>query len=495
MILIDTPPHRRFGPGGTTDMSDTKSLLTRITAFRERLEKTPPLVGGPGIDPSAVVERAARHALGPSWVSSALRQIAGVKAGDVAITGPGQLIGRAKRLLESARELVAKQREITDDVFFVRLASAHTPADPDPLVDYHRFTVAATESTLRVAMALPESAEQQLRSCDGLEAMLAAIRDRLAISARTLELRRREWGRVERLARLLCDLQARRLVAAESFVTIAEELVAEARQGVPLRFVSAPAEPVARFVAAHSLTVAQVVARMAPHDFEWTSQQVPAVAAALMMDVGMLNVPAKVVAKPMAFDDADRRAVETHATAGAALLREVMPEAIPIATAIAAHHERLDGTGYPVGLKGDEIPSLARMLAVADVYAGMGSDRPHRPAHDTRAALTDTLLEAETGRLDSDMAELLVRLSFHPVGTVVELTDGRTAVVVSTHTGRVNVRATTRPVVAVLADAAGQLLPKPEFIDLAGAEYGGVVRALTTAERKQVLAAAHPDLC
>jgi len=476
-------------------MSDTKSLLTRITAFRERLEKTPPLVGGPGVDPSAIVERAARNALQPAWVSSALRQIAGVKGSEATTLAPVQLIGRAKRLLESARELIARQREVTDDVFFIRLSNAHTTADPDPLVDYHRFTVAATESTLRVAMGLPESAEHQSRVCDGLEAMLTAIRDRLAISGRTLEIRRREWGRVERLARLLHDIQGRRLVSVASFTAIAEELVAEARHGVPIRFATAPADPVARFVAAHALTVAQVVARMVPHDFEWTSQQVPAVTAALMMDVGMLTVPAAVLGKPLAFDDADHRAIEAHAASGAALLRDVMPEVGPLADAIAAHHERLDGTGYPVGKKGEEIPSLARLLAVADVYAGMATDRPHRTAHDTRSALTDTLLEAEHGRLDGDMAELLVRLSFHPVGTVVELTDGRTAVVVSTHTGRVNVRATTRPVVAVLADAAGQLLPKPEFIDLAGSEYGGVVRALGAAERKRVLAAAHPDLC
>lgn len=474
-------------------MSDTKSLLTRITAFRERLERTPPLVGAPGMEPSALVERAARNALQPGWVSAALRQIAGGKPSESPV--PVVLLGRAKRLLESARELVAKQREITDDVFFVRLSNAHTAENPDPLVDYHRATVAATESTLRVVLTLPESADQQARVCDGLEAMLAALRDRLSISGRTLHLRRREWGRTERLARLLTDVHARRLVSVASFAEIAEELVADARHGVPLRFVSAPAEPVARFVAAHSLTVAQVVARVVGNDFEWGSREIEAVLAALLMDVGMLGVPAAVLGKPVAFEDGDWKAVEAHPVMGAKLLRELMPEVGPLADAVAAHHERLDGTGYPNGRMAADIPSLARLLAAADVYAGMATDRPHRPAADTRAALTDTLMEAEQGRLDKDMAELLVRLSFHPVGTVVELTDGRTAVVVSTHTGRANLRATTRPVVAVLADAAGGLLPKPEFIDLAGSEYGGVVRALGAAERKRVLAAAHPDLC
>ena len=477
-------------------MSDTKSLLARITSFRERLERTPPLLGDGGEVPSAQVDRAALAALPPAWVSSALRQLGGGPPAERSNGGlPSQLLGRARKLLETARELVARQRDITDDVFFLRLTNAHTAADPDPLVDYHRFTVAATESTLKVAVTLPESVEGQARVCDGLEAMLVALRDRLAVAARTLELRRREWGRVERLARLLSDVQARRLVAAQSFAEMAEELLSEARLGVPLRFLSAPAEPLPRFVAAHALTVAQVVARIAPHDYEYASKPLPAVVAALVMDVGMLSVPANVLAKPVAFDDADRRRVEPHPVAGANLLREVLPDLAPLADAIAAHHERPDGTGYPTGRAGDDVPSLARLLAVADEYAGRAADRPHRPALDTRAALTDTLLAAEQGALDKDMAELLVRLSFHPVGTVVELGDGRTAVVVSTHTGRVNLRATTRPVVAVLADAAGELLPKPEFIDLAGAEYGGVVRALGAAERRRVLASAHPDLC
>ena len=475
-------------------MSDTKSLLSRITAFRERLERTPSLLSefGPQ-DPTTLVQMAAKQALQPAWVSAALRQVVSAKASEAPV--PVQLIGRARRLMETARELVLAQREITDDVFFVRLANRSTAADPDPLVTYHRSTVAATESTLRLAQAMPSSADHQTRLCDGLETMLGAVRDRLAITGRALELRRREWGRVERVTRLLCDIQARRLIAFASFVEIAQELVDEARMGVPLRFVSAGVDPLARFVASHAVTTAQVVARIAPHDFEWAGQPVVPVTMALMMDVGMLAVSPAVLGKTGPLDPADWGAIENHPTAGAALLREVFPEVGPLADAVAQHHERVDGTGYPNAARGDDVSSLARLLAVADVYAAMAADRPHRPAHDTRAALTDTLVMAEQGRLDRDLAEHLLRLSFHPVGTVVELTDGRTAVVVSTHTGRVNLRATTRPVVAVLADATGTLLPKPEFIDLAGSQYGGVVRALTTAERKKVLAAAHPDLC
>src|SRR5205823_322101 len=82
---------------------------------------------------------------------------------------------------------------------------------------------------------------------------------------------------------------------------------------------------------------------------------------------------------------------------------------------------------------------------------------------DQRAALTDCLLMAEQGLLDRDFAEYLLALGFHPVGTVVELTDGRVAVVAANHAGPAGLRTTTRPVVAVLSDADGRILPRPAF--------------------------------
>src|SRR5262249_53766926 len=136
-----------------------------------------------------------------------------------------------------------------------------------------------------------------------------------------------------------------------------------------------------------------------------------------------------------------------------------------------------------------------RFLAACDAYAGMVSDRPHRPGADPRAALTDCLLLAEQGQLDRDFAEYLLVLGFHPVGTVVELTNGRIALVSAANTNRPNSRATARPVVAMLSDADGRILTRPEFLDLSTAEVGGIVRALSTDERRERLADWYPELC
>lgn len=480
-------------------MSDTRVLLNRISAFRQRLENQSHLADSQA---DAVTARAHALAANGEFLSLALRQLAGTDANSG--PEPVPLTSRARRLLEDARELVADQRKLTDDPLLVALGRE---PNTDPIVAYHQQTVALTEGALRLVQAFPASADIQLRMCEGVEAMLLAVRDRLRIGEQTLAARRAEFARIDKLARLLTGLSEGIAVPLASFAEIAESVLEDARRAMPIRFrycdpyatggpeerLSAP--PPARYIAACSLTVASVVARVAPQDFEWASRPLLPVVAALLADVGMLRVPAGLLAKPTALTADERRIVERHPAVGAEIVRKLMPEARPIADAIAAHHEALDGTGYPNATAGAEIPALSRLLAVCSTYAGMASDRPHRPAHDPRSALMDLLVAAENGRLDRDFCEYVLQLSFHPVGTVVELTDGRVGVVVASHTSRVNLRATARPVVGVLTDSAGKLLPRPDFVDLAAAEQGAVVRTLSTEERRKLLATHYPDLC
>ena len=199
--------------------------------------------------------------------------------------------------------------------------------------------------------------------------------------------------------------------------------------------------------------------------------------------------------KPEALTADERRVVESHTKYGAELLLWLFPTiAGPLAAAVATHHERADGTGYPNGLTGDDLPALGRLLRVADVYAALGEERPHRPASDPRAALTEVLLLAEQGQIDRDFAEYLLNLSFYPVGTLVELTDGRVGTVVANHPNRLDPRSPGRPVVAVLIDADGALLPRAEHVDLAAADRGSIVRGVPADRARDLLGAKYPDL-
>lgn len=130
--------------------------------------------------------------------------------------------------------------------------------------------------------------------------------------------------------------------------------------------------------------------------------------AALLCDLGMAGVPESILLKPEALTPAELTLVRTHPQLGADLAQ---PLALPwpVDQFILQHHERLDGSGYPEGLKGEEIALEARILSVADVMTALCAARMHRPAMSVDQALLEMV--ANAGRLyDAQVAGACVRL-------------------------------------------------------------------------------------
>lgn len=105
----------------------------------------------------------------------------------------------------------------------------------------------------------------------------------------------------------------------------------------------------------------------------------------LVHDVGKIGLPAGLLEKPGALSLEERRQMEQHPVIGERILKNVDDYA-EIAAIVRHHHERVDGNGYPDRLVGEEIPLLARIIAVADAYNAMTSDRPYRDAMPSRVA-------------------------------------------------------------------------------------------------------------
>jgi HD-GYP domain-containing protein (c-di-GMP phosphodiesterase class II) len=120
-------------------------------------------------------------------------------------------------------------------------------------------------------------------------------------------------------------------------------------------------------------------------------------AAAALHDVGKINTPRAVLHKPGRLTDVELALIELHPVDGAQIVSTLGdPE---LTAMVRHHHERLDGTGYPDGLSGAEIPLGARIIAVADTFDAITSTRPYRPARTHDAAME--ILAAEAGsRLD-----------------------------------------------------------------------------------------------
>jgi hypothetical protein len=294
---------------------------------------------------------------------------------------------------------------------------------------------------------------------------------------------------------------------------LAEELLADAQQGQPIYW-----EPVGDMdgemprvvkeeegadrrliamchrVASYAILMAQVSARMILHDAEWRMHPLPVLTAALLADIGWLALPESITSQPTRqWSEQEWQAVKEHPLRSAELLARTAPELAPLLPIVAAHHERADGSGYPHQRRGEAIPGLARILAVADAYIARRTPLMGDTIRDSRQALTEVLLEAEQGRLDARAVTLLAQLSFYPTGTLVELSDGSAAVVLAPPSCPADPRTAHRPVVARLTTADGTALSCPELLPLSGSDEGVVVRPLPLS-RVQALLSLFPDL-
>jgi HD-GYP domain-containing protein (c-di-GMP phosphodiesterase class II) len=126
--------------------------------------------------------------------------------------------------------------------------------------------------------------------------------------------------------------------------------------------------------------------------------------AAMVHDIGKITIPAKILSKPGRLSAAEFKLVKRHAESSYIILKDI-PFTWPVAQIVRQHHEKLDGSGYPLGLKADAILPEAKVLTVADMVEAMASDRPYRKALGLEFALAQiekeagTLLDAEVVRI------------------------------------------------------------------------------------------------
>jgi diguanylate cyclase (GGDEF)-like protein len=140
-----------------------------------------------------------------------------------------------------------------------------------------------------------------------------------------------------------------------------------------------------------------------------TTDEVQGIAtAALLHDVGKLAVPEHILSKPGPLTDEEFQKIEIHPQVGFEIIEHV-PFPYPVAPLVLCHHERWDGKGYPLGLRGEEIPLGARVLAVADYFDSLTRDRPYHER--TPCDLAMLMLQQEAGKaLDPTLVSLFLDL-------------------------------------------------------------------------------------
>jgi HD-GYP domain-containing protein (c-di-GMP phosphodiesterase class II) len=196
--------------------------------------------------------------------------------------------------------------------------------------------------------------------------------------------------------------------------------------------------------------------------------------AALLHDLAMVWIKEELVDTEGPLSDAGRRAVRRHPVRAFHTL--VDADGLSPTTAILAMqtHERSNGSGYPMGLRQDETPAAARLLAAVDVLCAVLAPRSHRGRLAGREAMELCVKLAGEGALDGAAARALLRsIGLYPVGSRVWLSTGELAVVLAPSGD-----AYERPVVQVIVTTSGRRPPSPRIMDLSELPGIGIERAV-----------------
>ena len=166
------------------------------------------------------------------------------------------------------------------------------------------------------------------------------------------------------------------------------------------------------YTAGHQRRVSELAVSIA-HELGISANEIRGIKlAAAVHDIGKIQVPAEILSKPTRLTGLEYKLLQQHCEAGYDILKGIdFPW--PVAELVRQHHERVDGSGYPRGLHGDEIRRGAKILAVADVVEAMSSHRPYRPALGFEAAIGE--IEAHRGTLyDPEVVDVCVRILREP---------------------------------------------------------------------------------
>ncbi len=199
--------------------------------------------------------------------------------------------------------------------------------------------------------------------------------------------------------------------------------------------------------------------------------------AGLLHDIGKMSVPDKVLDKPGALDDREMTLIRKHPQMGHDLLQKTA-ELSPIALDVCLHHhERLDGTGYPFGLSGEQLSLYARMGAVCDVYDAVTSRRPYKEPWSPAEALAKML--TWDGHFDRQVLHAFIRsIGIFPVGALVRLRSNRLGLVIGA-----NNRAPTLPLVRAFYTAIDEEFMPLETFTCSDTLKGDGIVGLEAADR------------
>jgi len=270
------------------------------------------------------------------------------------------------------------------------------------------------------------------------------------------------------VAQLLADARLGRAVDIARVIPVVEDIAASVDRNPSALISITRMRTKDEYTYCHSVAVCALMVNLARQLGFAEPQAREAGLAGLLHDFGKVSVPENLLTKPGALSEIEFGLVRQHVERGYTLLKaNNYPEAV--ADAALHHHERVDGSGYPHGLKGERISQLARMVAVCDVYDAITSRRPYRePAAPAESLASMYRWE---GQFDPEILAAFIRsLGIYPVGSLVRLKSNRLALVIDQTEGD-----TMRPLVRVFYCIASRRRVPATDLDLSVGDQDAIV--------------------
>jgi HD-GYP domain-containing protein (c-di-GMP phosphodiesterase class II) len=181
----------------------------------------------------------------------------------------------------------------------------------------------------------------------------------------------------------------------------------------------------------------------------------------MLMDVGKLRIAPELLQKDRQLTTRETQEVAGHVTHGLEILKEGGMINSDVLDMVAHHHERYDGSGYPQGLRNEDIPPFARIAAIVDTYDAVTSARSYAEATSPSDAIK-MLYKSRDEEFQAELVEAFIQaVGIYPAGTLVELSSGEVGVVVAEYRTR-----RLRPKVMIILDSQKRTLPRSKVVDL-----------------------------
>ena len=363
-----------------------------------------------------------------------------------------------------------------------------TPKDIERLQKYCEYVYVTTEQTRVTPVALAASRpaqpattmdklkrlwrqEGQLRLVDSKVIHQIAYRETVPIEQELGKARgvRDEVTRV--VDRMYADARMGRSVDTGYAKEIIADLADSALRNPDAHMLLTQLRRSDRYAAEHSLNVSSLSLAFGRHLGLSRDNLVVLGLGAMLIDVGNIKIPAEVMNKRGELSPEEFALIRQHPAHGLELLmRSASPPPAAALEIVYSHHERMNGSGYPEGLRGDSIPLFARMVAIVDVYDAITTDRGYRQGQTPSNALRD-LYDSRRGQFDEKLVEQFIQcLGIYPIGSVVQCNTRELGIVIAQNPER-----RLRPKLLLVRDSANHPYPMPKVVDLSRITDSGVI--------------------